>query len=186
MDGYVDLVFDLVVVAAALGLSNFGAAIGIGLAGVDTRLRWRVAIVFGLFEGTMPLLGLLLGHRVAGSLGPASALVGGGILIATGSYTIYQARHTKVERGPIQVGMAPLVITGAALSIDNLVIGFALGTHRGPVAQAAAVIAVVSVAMSLIGLELGARLGHTAQTWSTEIGGAVLIFVGLTVGTHLL
>lgn len=48
----------LILVATALGLSNFAAAIGIGLSGVDTRVRLRVAIVFGTFEAAMPLPGL--------------------------------------------------------------------------------------------------------------------------------
>jgi len=60
----------IILVAAALGLSNFAAAIGIGLSGVDGRLRIRIAIIFGFFEAVMPLLGLLVGHRVAGGLDP--------------------------------------------------------------------------------------------------------------------
>lgn len=31
----------------------------------------RIGIVFGLFEAGMPLLGLLLGHGLAGTLGDA-------------------------------------------------------------------------------------------------------------------
>ena len=178
--------FDLLVVAVALGLSNFAAAIAIGLAGVDASLRWRVAIVFGIFEAVMPLLGLLLGHRLAGSLGSASAEVGGALLVATGAYTIVQARRSDAV--PVGLGhrVGPLVTAGAALSIDNLVVGFALGTRTVPIALAAAVIAVVSVAMSLLGLELGARLGRTVEQRSGEIGGAVLIVVGIAIATRLL
>jgi putative Mn2+ efflux pump MntP len=38
----------LLLVAVSLGLSNFAAAIAIGVSGVDARTRLRVAIVFGL------------------------------------------------------------------------------------------------------------------------------------------
>jgi putative Mn2+ efflux pump MntP len=55
-----------------------------------------------------------------------------------------------------------------------------------PLALAASVIAIVSVAMSLVGLELGARLGRTTERWSEEIGGAVLIIVGIALATRLL
>ena len=58
--------FRLVLTAVALGLSNLAAAIGIGLAGIDTRLRVRVAFVFGAFEAGMPLLGLAIGRGAAG------------------------------------------------------------------------------------------------------------------------
>ena len=55
--------------ALSLGLSNFAAAVGIGVAGIDARTRVRVGIVFGIFETGMPILGLALGHSLASTLG---------------------------------------------------------------------------------------------------------------------
>jgi putative Mn2+ efflux pump MntP len=178
-------VFGIILVAAALGLSNFAAAIGIGLSGVDGRLRIRIAIIFGFFEAAMPLLGLLVGHRVAGSVGSAASYLGGGLLIATGLYAVVQARlrASEVAR-PTNTGK--LILTGAALSIDNLVVGFALGTYKVALVEAAIVIAVVSVGMSLIGLEVGRRLGHSVEQWSAELGGAVLVLVGILIATGVL
>lgn len=175
----------IVLVAAALGLSNFAAAIGIGLSGVDGRLRIRIAIIFGFFEAAMPLLGLLVGHRVAGSVGSAASYLGGGLLIATGLYAFVQARigGTEVAR-PTNTGN--LILTGAALSIDNLVVGFALGTYKVPLTEAAVVIAVVSVGMSLTGLEVGRRLGRSLEQWSAELGGAVLVLVGILIAARVL
>lgn len=77
-DGYRGLVLALVLVALSLGLSNFAAAIGMGVAGVDARTRVRVGIVFGIFEAGMPILGLALGHSLASTLGHATHWVGGG------------------------------------------------------------------------------------------------------------
>jgi putative Mn2+ efflux pump MntP len=175
----------IILVAAALGLSNFAAAIGIGLSGVDGPLRIRIAIIFGFFEAAMPLLGLLVGHRVAGSIGSAASYLGGGLLIATGLYTFVQARKRASDvAGPTNTGK--LIVTGAALSIDNLVVGFALGAYKVPLVEAALVIAVVSVGMSLIGLEVGRRLGRSVERWSAELGGAVLVLVGTLIATGVL
>lgn len=178
--------FGLVLVAAALGLSNFAAAIGIGLAGVDATVRWRVGIVFGVFEAAMPLCGLLLGNQVAGSLGSASSDIGAGLLVATGVYTIWQARRTRAERPPLGRRVGSLITTAMALSIDNLVVGFALGTYEVPLVIAITLIAIVSIGMSLVGLELGARLGRAIEVWSEEVSGAVLIAVGLAIAVGLL
>ena len=52
-----------------------------------------------------------------------------------------------------------LLVTGIALSIDNLAIGFALGAYHVNLAAAAVIIGAVSVTLSLIGLELGDRPG---------------------------
>lgn len=67
----------LALVALSLGLSNFAAAIGIGVAGVDARTRVRVGVVFGIFEAGMPILGLALGRSLASTLGHATHWVGG-------------------------------------------------------------------------------------------------------------
>jgi putative Mn2+ efflux pump MntP len=174
-------VLRLVLTAVALGLSNFAAAIGIGLSGVDANLRVRVAVVFGFFEATTPVVGLVLGHRLAASIGSASSYLGGGLLIAVGLYTVVQGHRSAPSPTPARDGVLALIVTGAALSIDNLVVGFALGTQTVPIALSAAVIATASVAMSLIGLELGRCLGRTVEQRSQEIGGAVLVLVGAAV-----
>lgn len=55
--GYGNPVIALLFVALVLGLSNFAAAIGIGISGVDARARLRVGVLFGLFETGMPIVG---------------------------------------------------------------------------------------------------------------------------------
>ena len=59
----------LLVVAVALGLNNFGAAIAIGVGGVDRRTEIKVATVFGLCDVVMPAIGMLIGTGLAGPLG---------------------------------------------------------------------------------------------------------------------
>ncbi|MFZ0044288.1 MAG: manganese efflux pump, partial [Streptosporangiaceae bacterium] len=78
----------LLLVAASVGLSNFAAAIAIGVTGVDAGTRLRVGLIFGAFESGMPVLGLLLGEQVAGPLGHAARWVGAGLLIAVGAYAL--------------------------------------------------------------------------------------------------
>jgi putative Mn2+ efflux pump MntP len=177
----------LLLVSVSVGLSNFAGAIGIGLSGIDARTRIRVGIAFGLFEALMPIIGLLAGQAVAGYLGHLAKYIGGGILILTGAYTIWQGRGVASEekaRKPLRTHR--LLVTALALSIDNLAVGFALAIYRIPIVLAAVTMGVVSVAMSLAGLELGNRLGVRVEAWSEEIGGVVLIGVGVAIATGLL
>jgi putative Mn2+ efflux pump MntP len=77
--------------------------------------------------------------------------------------------------------------TGAGLlSIDNLAVGFALGTYHVALVLAAVVIGAVSVTMSLAGLELGRRLGVRAGDQGEIIGGLVLIGVGAAIAAGVL
>src|SRR5215472_10609879 len=118
----------LVLVAVSVGLSNFAAAIGIGVSGIDARARLRVGVIFGLFETSMPILGLLLGRSLATSLGHAAQWIGAALLIATGGYTVIQALRSPVGRDgqppatPGSQRTGRLLVTGAALSIDNLAV----------------------------------------------------------------
>jgi putative Mn2+ efflux pump MntP len=180
----------LLLVSVSVGLSNFAGAIGIGLTGIDARTRLRVGIAFGLFEALMPIAGLLLGQAVAGYFGHIAKYVAGGILVLTGAYTIWQGRRVPKEqeeaKGTTSLQTHRLLVTALALSIDNLAVGFALAVYRIPIVLAAATMGVISVAMSLIGLELGNRLGTRVEAWSEELGGAVLILVGIAIAAGLL
>ena len=181
----------LLLVSLSLGLLNFAAAIGIGLSGVDASTRLKTGLIFGFFEALMPILGLLLGSQLAGLLGDIGTYVGAGLLILTGGYTLWQTRKQasggsqRNEQQRVQ-RVTRLLLTGFALSLDNLVVGFALSLYHVPLLLAALVIAATNAGMSLIGLELGNKLGAWLERGSELFGGVVLILVGLALAFHLL
>jgi len=182
----------LLLVAVSLGLSNFAAAVGIGVAGVDMRTRLRVGLVFGAFEAGMPIVGLLAGHGLSSALGHAAHWTGAGLLIATGLYALVQAtlagRKGQADDGPAPGGqpIGRMLVTGLALSVDNLAVGFALGTYHASIAVAAVVIGLTSVVLSLLGLELGGRIGTRVGSRGELIGGLVLIGVGVAIAAGAL
>ncbi len=162
----------LLLVAASLGL----------------RTRLRVGMVFGLFEAGMPLLGLLLGHGLAGTLGHAARWIGAALLIGTGLFALIQAfrRHGGDTTSAEAQGLGQLLVSGLALSIDNLAVGFALGTYHVALVTAAVLIGAVSVTMALAGLELGRLLGSKIGERGEALGGIVLVGVGIAIATGLL
>jgi putative Mn2+ efflux pump MntP len=170
----------LLVVAVALGLNNFGAAIAIGVSGVDRRTEIKVATVFGLCDVVMPAAGMLIGTGLAGPLGSAARWAGAGILFVTAVWGLIEAL-----RGGDDDGGGPqawhgwrLLVSGAALSLDDLAVGLALGTVRYSIVLAVALFGLMSFVMSIIGLKLGAKLG-TATGEHGEIVGAVIL-VGIS------
>jgi putative Mn2+ efflux pump MntP len=188
-------VLALLLVAASVGLSNLAAAIGIGFGGVTARTRVRVALTFGVFEAGMPIVGLVIGAGVASGIGHLARWIGAAVLIGIGVVTVIQAWRQPAEAG----GDAPrpgqphptdslgrLIISAFALSLDNLAAGFALGTMHVGVAEGAIVIGVVSVVLSLAGLELGGRIGAAAGRRGEQIGGAILVGVGVALAAGVL
>jgi putative Mn2+ efflux pump MntP len=196
-------VLALLLLAVALGLSNFAAAIGIGVSGVRGRARVQIAVVFGVFEAGMPVLGVALGQGVAASLGQAARWLSGAALIVIGLTSLILAQRgahgARVGGGARVAGgragdggsgpdgdgsswrLGRIVVSGLALSVDNLAAGFALGAYHTGLALAATVFGAVSVIMTLAGLELGARLGASAGDRSELIASVMLIAVGIAV-----
>jgi manganese efflux pump family protein len=185
-------VLALLLVAVSLGLSNFAASIGIGVAGVDAGTRLRVGLIFGIFEVGMPLAGLLIGRGLAHALGRAAHWTGAAVLIVTGGYAVWQAIRNQARgqhqpaAGTDRRRTGQLLVTGLALSIDNLAIGFALGAYHVNLAAAAVIIGAISVTLSLAGLELGDRLGTKASERGELLGGLVLIAVGIGIAAGIL
>jgi len=192
-------------VAPALGLDNFAAAVAIGLAGVDARTRLRVGVIFGLFEAGMPIVGLLIGAQATASLGPAARWLAAGLLIAVGGYFLLEglrethaaspgrsaqgAAGSSPDRGgqpPGADGLGRLVLAGLALSVDNLAVGFALGSYHTSVVVGAVTIGAVSVTLALIGLELGGRLGASAGQRGGQLAGLLLLVVGVLIAAGVL
>jgi len=181
----------LLLVAACVGLSNLAASIGIGAGGADRAAKVRVAVVFGLLEAGMPVFGLLIGHEVAASVGHQARWLAAGLLVAVGGYGIVAARRAGGSPGELEVAgrgpsLARIIVSGVALSVDNLVAGFALGTYHVDIVAGAITFGLVSTVMSLAGLELGGRIGRRAGEHGELIGGVVLVGVGVAIGAGVL
>ena len=181
----------LTLVALSVGLSNLPAAIGIGIGGVDRRTRLRVGIIFGVFEAGMPVIGLLIGHGVASSIGREAKWLAAALLVGVGGYTIIRSVRGKPAADPGRKtggvkDLLKLGVSGLALSVDNLAAGFALGSYQVSVLVGVVVFGVVSVVMSLAGLEFGARIGRRAGERGELVGGVILVGVGAAVGFGVL
>ena len=181
-----------------MGLSNLAASIGIGVTGVNASTRLRVGVIFGVFEAGMPIVGLLTGQRFATDLGQAARWTGAILLIAVGASGLARSvrdSRRRAANGPADSrnpraqpemasrpsGLARLLVSGFVLSLDNLVVGFALGTYQVGILAGAAVIGAVSVIMSLAGLELGGLLGRWVGERSEQMSGVILILVGAAI-----
>ena len=200
----------LLLAGVAVGLSNLAASIGIGVTGVNARTRVQVGLVFGVFEAGMPIVGLLVGQRTADVLGEAVRWPGAVLLMLVGAVGLVRSFREgrkqpsagpqtaegpekaeggekaegpeKKARVPVAPpGLARLLVSGLVLSLDNLVVGVALGTYQVGILAGALLIGAVSVAMSLAGLELGGLLGRWVGRRSEQMSGVILILVGAAI-----
>jgi putative Mn2+ efflux pump MntP len=180
--------FALILAAFAVGIGNFAVSIGIGLTGVDTATRLKVGLIFAVFESGMPLIGLLIGHNSANLLGDTAPYAGGALLIFVGGWTLLSTFRggdddlTETTSAPL----GRLLLTGLALSIDNLVVGFSLGIHHQSLVEAIVVFALVTILLTAVGLEFGRRLGAKVESGSEYLAGGVLVIIGVLVALRVL
>ncbi len=187
----------LLLLAAALGLSNLAAAIGIGVGGVDGGTRVRIAVVFGLFEAGMPVLGLVLGHRLADSLGQAARWLGGAVLIAVGVWGLvhaWRAPENGAPEGGAPEGGAPEGGAPEGGAGESGVPGAAEGgerarpqrTGRQPIGRMLIGGLVLSGDNLAAGFALGAY--HTGIVMAAVVFGVVSVamsLVGLELGARI-
>jgi putative Mn2+ efflux pump MntP len=189
-------VIALLFAAVAVGLSNLAASVGIGVTGVTARTRLQVVLVFGVFEAGMPIVGLLIGQRIASDLGQAVRWPGAILLMLVGGSGLVrslresrkgaagvpgESRHPEQPPAGRPPRLGRLLVSGFVLSLDNLVVGFALGTYQVSILTGAILIGAVSVIMSLAGLELGGLLGRWAGQRGEQLSGLILILVGAAI-----
>lgn len=156
----------LVLVALAVAVDSFAAAAALGLAGPTRRRKLEIALVFGLFEGGMPLIGLLLGGQLTPMLGGAARPAGAALLGLAGAYQVAGEFLPRRRNGSLHGWRARLWLSAVALSVDNLVVGLALGTYNVPVPAALGTFAAAGCGLSLLGVELGSRAGRLLDRMS--------------------
>jgi manganese efflux pump family protein len=185
----------LIVVALAVAVDSFAVAMAFGLAGAGQRRRLEIALVFGLFEGGMPLLGVELGSQLSHVLGSDTRPVGAALLCLTGVYGLVSElaprRKSRVEsRRPWRVR---LWVAAVAVSVDNLVAGLALGAYHVSLVAALCTFALAGAGLSLLGVESGHRASALLARMSSGrmgrfgdlgeiLAGSTLIAVGLVLG----
>jgi putative Mn2+ efflux pump MntP len=169
----------------AVGMSNVGAAVGVACAGVDRRTRAWILGCFFVFETGMPLVGLAIGDGLSSAVGASGRWLAGVLLVGVGVVAVVHARRGTDHAFTQSLSVGEILGASFVLSLDNLVVGFALGTFGVPVLIAALVIGSISVSMSAIALELGSRLARLVQN-SELLAATVLIVVGCAVLTHMM
>jgi manganese efflux pump family protein len=172
----------------ALGLDTLAVALGLGLSGLP-RPRWlRIGLTFALFEGLMPVIGLVIGHRLVGSLGEPVGYAAAALLILIGLLEIKEAVSEDEEEHdhtpatlPGEPGGRPLVWLGLSVSLDELGVGFSLGVLKAPLGPALSYLALQAFVFTFAGLSLGRRLGARLGERAELVSGIILTFLGIAM-----
>ena len=172
-----------------LGLDSFAVAAAVGASQVTTGWqRLRISLIFVIFEGGMPLIGLALGSVLARGIGRVADYLAAVAVIGIGCWMLLagagdeEARASRIltSRGLALVGL------GISISLDELAIGFSIGLIRLPVSAVIVAIAVQAFLAAQLGLALGARMGERWRERAEQVAGIGLILLGAYLVTEQL
>ncbi len=174
------MLLTLLALTTPLCLDSFLIAAAIGLTKPSRRDKLRITVLFAGFEAGMPLVGLLIGRSLSGSMGHNAIYLAAAILIAYGFYSVL--RQPEEDKAARQLGkthgLAALVI-GASISLDGLAIGFTYGLIQVPVILVTALIAFQAVVFTLLGFKIGGALPEHLRQRGEQLAGLALMGIGI-------
>ena len=182
-------VFDLFLLSVALAMDCFTVSI---VSGVILRRGFciailRMALLFGLFQAAMPLIGWLGTAYFSHYLEAVDHWIAFGLLTFVGGKMIKESFEAEEHQSFNPLLLRTQLLLAVATSIDALAIGISMACigydHISQLTLPLLMIGVVSLLFSLTGYQLGVRFGRViAQRLKPELlGGLVLVFIAVKV-----
>ena len=186
MEWSILFVFNSVLLGVGLAMDAFSVSLANGLHEPKMRPRkiCRIAGVFALFQGFMPMTGWICVHTILQyfqafeKLIPWIALV---LLCFIGGKMLKEGIQGEETQTP-EIGAWALFIQGIATSIDALSVGFTIADYGLLMAfVCAAIIAAVTFIICLAGILIGKKFGTKLAGRANILGGCILIVIGIEI-----
>jgi manganese efflux pump family protein len=163
----------LLVLGFVLSLDNFRTALAFGALRPSLRRSVQVALVFGLWDGVAPLVGVLVGQYWSHAIGSTAEYVGA---IALGAYGLYLVVRACLAPPPEELDERwALFGLPLPLSLDNVLAGTSLGLLGFSAWVAAPVFGVMTAVVALVGLQLGRAAAQVIPVRSDLLTGVALV-----------
>ena len=175
----------LFLISLGVSADAFAVALGKGLHMRRFAVRQAVviAVVFGLFQAVMPLLGWLLGTTFAGAIADYDHWVAFGLLALVGGKMLWEAfsGHEDTDEDTDRLRIRELLVLAIATSIDALAVGVTLAFLPVSIGWAVLLIGITTAVLSFVGVAVGRRVGARFGKPAEIAGGVVLILIGVQV-----
>ena len=169
----------LLILGLVLSLDNARLAIALGAFKLGWRRALRIAVVFGLWDGISPLIGLLIGRYFGREIGEVADIIGPIMLLVFGLYLVVRSLQTEapddLDERWVLFGI-PL-----SLSLDNLLAGTGLGMLGFPPVFTAAVFGSMTILMTFVGLQLGGFIARFIPIRADLLSGAGLSIMAVVL-----
>lgn len=169
-------------ISIGLAMDAFAVSLteGLALKKLHIESMLKVALVFGIFHGIMPLIGWRIGRLFYNEITIFDHWIAFGLLIFLGGKMIFEAR--KYKKCELEGKCKNIIVLGIATSIDALAIGFSFSLLPGfNIYFAIGVISIITFIISSLGVYLGNQFGQLLGSKAEYIGGFILVGMGIKI-----
>jgi putative Mn2+ efflux pump MntP len=174
----------ITIVLVAIGLTFDSLAVSISTGLMVSHIRFfqalKIAIVFAVFQGFMPLIGWLFGMQVRDFISEYDHWLAFFMLSAIGAKMIYESlRDEKKEFDPTKITV--ILILAIATSIDALVVGVSFAFIEVNIVQTILIVGGMTLFVTMLGIFLGKNASGYFGNKIEFLGGLILIGIGIKI-----
>lgn len=177
MDG-----LELIAIAVGLSMDAFAVAIGNGLClhGIRYKYALITGLFFGGFQALMPVVGYFLGVQFENSLTSADHWIIFALLVLIGCSMILESRKKDCKKCDT-LSLKSMTLMSLATSIDALAVGITFAFLHANIYISVAVIGLTTFVLSFVGVIIGNLFGIRFKSKAEIAGGIVLILIGTKI-----
>ena len=179
-------ILSIIIIGIGLAMDCFAVSVSKGICAKKLFfwLTFRMALLFGLFQAAMPLIGYAAGASFAKQMISFDHWLAFGLLTLIGGKMVVEGFKTpNPENSKVSnpFKWISLLSLGFATSIDALATGIVFVPYPGLIWKAVAIIGFISFLFTFIGMYIGVHFGKRFHVKVEAIGGFILIGIGLKI-----
>jgi len=164
-----------------LGIDTLVVSASLGAAGLPVRQQPRITALFALFEGGMPLLGVLVATPIRAAIGSAGGYIAAAVLVALGVLALVERDEDHKVFSLATAHGLTLMALGISISLDEFALGISVGLLKLSLLLVVSLIAIQAVVVSQIGFRIGARISSRTKEVAEKLAALTLIVRGLVI-----
>lgn len=176
-------IIELIVLSIGLAMDAFAVSICKGLS--MPKMKWKNAIIiglyFGYFQALMPALGYLLGVNFQDRISNIDHWVAFILLAVIGINMIKEAISKDNDVHNDSIKFKDMIILSIATSIDALAVGITFAFLNVNLILAISLIGVITFIISVLGVKVGNIFGDKYEKKAEFAGGIILILLGIKI-----
>ncbi len=174
---------ELIILSVALSMDAFAVALGLGAKQItiNKSLALKVGLLFGFFQGFMPLIGYFAGIGLSSFIEVIDHWVAFILLALIGGKMVYESFGEPVEEEIAIITNKILLLLAIATSIDAMAAGFTLTLMSTTIITSVLIIGLTTFIFSYGGVIIGSKGGAFLESKAELLGGIVLIGIGLKI-----